>query len=209
MGWWTTEGQGEELVLGDEPLDAVLRMLRSVARTYNRACGRKPTINEIAEMIRSSLEIVADEVASGVADMEVARVTIKMRRAPKKHSFSYGDYFAVPLSQGDYGYGRVVSVPLKELVVVDFLDLRSRSVLALGDVLGAPDLVRVACGTEALRRGEWRVVGNVPIPGRQPSYDEACRGLRASYPPALAVRLLEWRLEGKPGTPWPDIRCPE
>src|SRR2546430_9116390 len=66
-----------------------------------------------------------------------------------------GDIVAVPLADGMYGYGRVLSEPL-----MAFYKLRTPNILASEEVLNAPVAFVIFVMNYAITDGLWRVIGN-------------------------------------------------
>jgi len=201
MGWWSEEEGGEELVIGDEPMDAVGLMLSSLGATYTKEVGRKPTAKELARLLEAVLASIADETLE-LGDNELAGVCIRLKKKPKRRRLVPGDYFAVPLSDGGYGYGRIKDICLRSVLLVDFLKLRSRNLLKIHEAVLYPALMEVICGSTSLESAEWRVIGNVPLEvplSELPDRDRLKHynaQHRKSYGALAAQKFLEEKLIG-------------
>ncbi|NVB83964.1 MAG: hypothetical protein HOV81_36650 [Kofleriaceae bacterium] len=74
MGWWNLPGSEDE-VMGDEPADAAVSMLRPVAERRP-----KPTANELLDALEAALRIAGPGVVNGeleeqhITSLEVMRV---------------------------------------------------------------------------------------------------------------------------------------
>ena len=50
MGWWTT--QTDDLVIGDGPADVLDVAIEKITGIYEKDIGRKPTVAELAALMR-------------------------------------------------------------------------------------------------------------------------------------------------------------
>lgn len=159
MGWWSEEENGTKIMLGDGPMDTALSMMSKIVRSYKREVGRKPTPREVEKILEATLSIPVEEWFDGV---EVTRVVVETRKATKP-KLRPGDHFAVPLSTGGYGYGRIKGIFLKVLVWVEFFNLRTELLVTIDDLHDAPILGDFEGGYWGLVTGEWPVLGNRPL----------------------------------------------
>jgi hypothetical protein len=200
MGWWTEESKGEEVMIGDEPADIVGEMLDRLVATYRRDLHRKPSVREIEESLRFVLAAHLDELADGVEDVEVKAVAIKLGKLPKRQRVGLGDFFAVPLPAGGYGFGRVkrkCGGTGIAMLLVDFLDVHSTSVLSIPELLRRRPLLNLLCFSDAIMEWRWQVLGNVPFRGKarfggpKDDMDDLAREGVTMYCPDSAAKLLE------------------
>lgn len=203
MGWWTEQSRKEELVIGDEPLDVVGVMLRTVVAAYEADVGRKPTMQEFAKTLELALVDRSEDIFNDTAGKEVAGFTIKVRKRPAKTVPAVGDYFAVPLSNGGYGVGRIEDIAVKTLLLVAFLDVCAIDIPDISDVAGAPVLFEVVCGSQGLANREWPVLGNIlrrhplsDVTEEERFMDYQCR-LGGAHGYLRARELLEEQLGSK------------
>lgn len=166
MGWWEQRVGSEELVIGDEPLDAVDDMLEAVLKAYDEEWERKPTPAELAMILETAIGAQQDTIFDNMEEQEVSSVTIKLKKRPRKQKIAPGDYFAVPLPSGGYGYCQVTDVCITMLV--DILDVCSREVLRPSCLRSARPIGRALTDTIAVQDREWPVVGSSPVPAIPP-----------------------------------------
>lgn len=69
-----------------------------------------------------------------------------------------GDVFSLPLDDGHYAFGRVLEDPL--MAVYDF---RSDGKTAIEEVVSQPIAFKIWAIGEAITRGNWPVLGNLPL----------------------------------------------
>lgn len=239
MGWWSEDESGVAIVIGDDPLDLALDMMNKITRAYKREVGRKPTPREIEKILELTLSIPVEDFFDGV---EVVSVRVEARKDTKP-KIKPGDYFAVPLSSGRYGYGRIRGIFLKALIWVEFFDFQSDVLLPIDDLDNAPVLGDFKGGYWALIERRWPIIGNRPVGdvgsvplrplAKVPQPFDHSIGRRANpyesdvypgrtkkeqlaalqyifpvgYPDERVRQILEWRLAGNEGLPWPEDRA--
>lgn len=177
MGWFQTE---DGLTLGDAPLDILHAAVRELAGAYREAVGRPPTLAEVERLIRVVLAGCTPEHVQDLAGKEVSAVTIKTKKAATKHKWAVGDAFAVPLPDGTFGFGRILTCPTAATAVVELLRHRASVPLAGPDALASgrvfPPVYVHALHT--FENGRWPIYGHDP-------------GFRA--PDHAELRLVLWQ----------------
>lgn len=179
MGWWaiikaTKElydpnkqplpmDESELLNIGDQPMDIIESALKKVSRLYKKDLKRKPTPDELTELLESSIRIHEEDLFDDMEERELESAVVKLKQRPRRPRPKPGDFFAIPLPSGGYGYGRIKDVCLRWIVLVDFLDIFSLSIKELQDISNAKVLVEALCGSTALLQGDWPVIGNIPV----------------------------------------------
>lgn len=197
MGWWETQ---DGVVIGDEPADIVGEMLDRLTGAYQDGLGRKPSVPEIEETLRFVIAAHLDELASGVDDVDVAGVAIRLRKRARKQTVRLGDFFALPLPSAGYAFGRVKR-RCPGIVLVDIADTYSTSLLRVSELLKVQLALSLLCADYLLVERAWPVLGNAPLPGVPPEggprdemWDLAKEGVRV-YAPDTAASLVEETLK--------------
>lgn len=158
MGWWTEEINNEELMIGDTPLDYAHTMLSKISNAYKREAGRKPTPAEMCRILELSITVAKDMLLAGMEDREVAGLTLKTKKAPRKQNYGPDAYFAVPLPSGGYGFGRIVSLYRGGSMLVALLGVWAETPKALNEVKAAPVMRELMTDDYALKERSWQVI---------------------------------------------------
>jgi immunity protein 26 of polymorphic toxin system len=170
MGWW----EADDLALGDEPLDELHRSLREVAASYVEALERPPTVAELERLLALVLGSLTPDQVSGLEEKDVTAVAVKSKKGPRKHTFAVGDTAAIPLPDGTWGFGRVISRRAGTTeAVVEVFRRRSPAPLAGPDVTETGRLmpVMVVPGLNCFENGRWPVLAKDPE-FRAPDHDQ-------------------------------------
>lgn len=69
-----------------------------------------------------------------------------------------GDFVAVPLGGGEYGFGRVLEEPL-----FAFYDFKSKSIPPVDEIARARVLFKIWVMNYAVTDGDWPIIGNRPL----------------------------------------------
>lgn len=163
MGWFE---DNEGRTLGDEPLDVVRRCLVDIAAAYREAVSRPPTLDELQETLAAVLRGSTSEIAAELDDSEVVAVQLKTKKIPAKQAWETGDVFVMPLPDGTYAFGRVVSrePPKKGQGIIEVFRYRSRSPVfhpAIAEAGRLFDPVNID-GIVAFEQRRWRIVAHEP-----------------------------------------------
>jgi hypothetical protein len=165
MGWWKETAKGQEVELGDEPLDLVNETLAAFARVYSEELGRKPTLEEFR---RTLLLTLGGDPGPFFADLEtqvVGDVVFRRKKIPKRQPFAVGDYFAIPVD-GKFWYGRILHRGAGDHLV-EIYHLETARLWTLQELLGQkPKVVlnKHVFGLPAFTRRRWRILGHEDIP---------------------------------------------
>ena len=207
MGWWAVEKNDQTLDIGDQVLDVIDTALKKVAKTYRRDLKRRPTSEELAELLESSIRVLEEELFDDMEEREVKSVSVKLRERPKRPRPKPGDYFALPLPSGGYGYGRVMKVKLRVILWMRLLNVRSDALLSLQDVQNASVLLDIETRASKIDSTEWPIVGSVALSAE----DEASLANEPDWIMGYSVRsaeaIADWKLAGKRGLP-PNMDAP-
>lgn len=207
MGWWAVEKNDQTLDIGDQVLDVIDTALKKVAKTYRRDLKRRPTSEELAELLESSIRVLEEELFDDMEEREVESVSVKLRERPKRPRPKPGDYFALPLPSGGYGYGRVMKVKLRVILWMRLLNVRSDALLSLQDVQNASVLLDIETRASKIDSTEWPIVGSVALSAE----DEASLANEPDWIMGYSVRsaeaIADWKLAGKRGLP-PNMDAP-
>lgn len=81
-----------------------------------------------------------------------------MNKNRKKIRRIQGNVIAIPLSDGHYGYGRILREPM-----IAFYDLRSSEILPVDTVLSSSIAFTVFVMNYPISEGHWQVIGSAPL----------------------------------------------
>lgn len=167
MGFWEEKNGNKTVLIGDEPLDVLMDALDSVSSNYEEALGRKPTVHELEQLIKSAVEGLEELYLSDTNEFVIADVKIKLKKTKKKN-YKPGDIFAIPLNKGElYAYGKVVvgSSTIKEDVYIEYYDLFSNQILSIKEFKQKQKEISftLMSGISSILSGEWIKIGSVPF----------------------------------------------
>ena len=160
MGWFHAGESGEELIIGDGTLDAVDDMIHTVCKEYQEDLNRKPSLNEMIKSIEITLIASADRFFSGCEELEITEIKAKTKRRKKKQSYQDGDFFAIPLSNKKFAFGRVLDAPN---FTFGFLDLISTRIVPPPKLQGYSYRCIIICAEDGISSWRWKVIGNIPL----------------------------------------------
>jgi hypothetical protein len=130
-------------------------------------------------VLGSSLE----KYVSDGTSTELLAVSPRVKARPARQPYRVGDVFAMPLGDGTYAYGRLLSdIRLRDLgMLVGVYDFRSRGVVPPARVLGRPYLFEhFYCGDEGWKSWRWRIIGHADLREGEfafPRHKEGLEGL--------------------------------
>ena len=157
MGWWT-ETSDSEMVLGDEPFDVSRGLMKEFARVYQEELGRKPTLAEFMRTLEEALQISGHEFFSDFSDKEIKSLTVKTAKRKKRQSFELGDYFAIPVQDSMYSFGRIrAKEPMGYLI--DVLDVTDETLKRPSELAQAKPLFTVYVSPDGWEEWRWRILG--------------------------------------------------
>ena len=162
MGWWSIEQADTELLQGDEPYDLMDEALIQIVQSYQQDWDRKPTLAEIVKTVEvvlgSNLEAYTSEEA-----LELTKFEVRTKKRRKSQPFQVGDFFTIPLGNGQYGFGRILSdLKVKELgMLIGVYNRVSRHVLPLNKLQHQEFMFEpFYCSDEGWESWLWQVIGN-------------------------------------------------
>jgi hypothetical protein len=109
MGWFES-GTKPGVMLGDEPFDLAYEFLKNLSEAYREELGRGPTLDEVCALFETSLRVNARDLLHEFEDRAVTQLAIKTVAKKKAQRFAAGDWFAVPLGEGRFAFGRVIEL---------------------------------------------------------------------------------------------------
>lgn len=128
MGWFESEKFPNALI-GDDALDLTGRYLEQLREAYLDGPGRQPTLAELEATLAVVLGSVGARWFEELDGKQVTKLQIKSKAAPKRQPYAVGDVFAIPLSAGDYAFGRYIYERPKEGGLIEvFGELRESPV---------------------------------------------------------------------------------
>jgi hypothetical protein len=107
MGWFETEKFPDALI-GDDPLDITGRFLEDFRDAYLDGPGRLPTVAELEATLAIVIGNVGGRWFEELDGKRVVKLALKTQKAPKRQDYAVGDIFAIPLTAGDYVFGRYI-----------------------------------------------------------------------------------------------------
>lgn len=157
MGWWEQE---EGVLVGDGPLDILDKALQQIADEYKEDAERNPTTKELTTTPKIAIKARQDILFGELNGMEVSDVVIKMKKIPKKQSYQIGDYIAVPLRSGGYGYARIMDEFGSIGMLFLLLDIYSEEILPVETVSKAGIIRELLSQKLSVDNGKYRVLGS-------------------------------------------------
>ena len=223
MGWWTVRkdtrevytpvddsaplADSELLDISDDCLDVVDAAMSKVLRIYKRDLKRKPTPDELSELLQSSIRTIEHKLFDNMDERELESVTITLKQRPRRPKIKPGDIFAIPLPSGGFGYGRVMKVRLKTLLWMQLLDIRSDHLLQLEQMQDLVVVLDLHTGTSEIDNVQWPIIGHIPFSEEDKAALENEPYWITGYTTSSIVEIAEWKLSGNRGLP-PDMSAP-
>ena len=164
IGWWEDVGASGRAWVGDDPLDASADYVQAVAAAYRNQFKRGPTVQELLRLLELTLLVYGQELLSGLRGKEVVAMTPRMRPKPKSRKYKVGDYFAVPLGNRRFGYGRIVWTSDRMGPLAEFYDLVTSDLAPVSEARRSPrPLFHTYFEDAKLKQGKWPVIGSAPL----------------------------------------------
>lgn len=166
MGWFNTENFHGALV-GDDPLDITGRFLEDFRDAYLDGPGRLPTVAELEATLAIVIGKVGGRWFEELDGKRVVKLALKTQKAPRRQAYAVGDIFAVPLTAGDYVFGRYIYDRPKEGGLIEIYgDIRDAPVfddeVLEYELMGPPLWVSPSATLES---------GDFPILRNDPDYE--------------------------------------
>jgi Immunity protein 26 len=161
----------DDALIGDEPFDLVADCFRNVSRSYERDLKRKPSLRELIGTVQAVLEAQLQDHTSDGESVELAALTFKTRKIPKRQKYAKGDILKALAANGEPVYGRVFDPELgPQWKGADFgpfvgvYDSLGMDQSDLDAIIQRPLIVKVfPIHRENLEKREWLVIGNRPL----------------------------------------------
>lgn len=170
MSWSLLDNKkrSDDAVIGDEPFDVVSDCFRKVVRLYLRDWKRKPSLRELVGTVQAVLEAQIQEHTSDGESAELASLTFKTRKIPKRQKYAQGDILKALAADGQPVYGRIFNPKLggqwKGLDLGPFVgvyDSLGMDQSNLDAIIRRPLIVKVfPTHPETLETREWLVIGH-------------------------------------------------
>lgn len=153
-----------DAVIGDEPFDLVSDCFRKVARLYKRYWKRKPSLRELVGTVQSVLEAQLQDHTSDGESAELASLTFKTRKIPKRQRYAKGDVLKAEAANGEPIYARIFEIDAQIGPLVGVYDSLGMPPTDLDAIIQRPLVVKVfPIHRELLEKREWLVIGNRPL----------------------------------------------
>jgi len=161
----------DDTLIGDEPFDMVSDCFRKVVRLYKRDLKRKPSLREVVGTVQAVLEAQLKDHTSDGESAELASLTFRTRKIPKRQKYAKGDILKALAANGEPVYGRVFDPQLGPqwkgsdfgpfVGVYDSLGMDQSN---LDAIIRRPLIVKVfPIHRENLENREWLVIGHRPL----------------------------------------------
>jgi hypothetical protein len=155
MGWWETEYG----LIGDDILDCMDGAVEEIAKLYLQEHGRKPTLQELLEAFRLTLN--ADAEAISDFDGEITQLTTKSKTRKRRSRLKPGDVFSVPLEDELFAFGRLTP----QFGVAEFFRVKSRKRVRAQQLIQYPTFRLEAMVSEKpFKDGSWVIYDAVEYP---------------------------------------------
>jgi Immunity protein 26 len=155
--------QGASVAFDDQRYDIGYTFLRELSQVYVDHLGRRPTLEELAELLKVQLAVSGRQLVAGLETRAVTRVDIRTKRAPREQEFAAGDVFAVPLGDGRVAFGRVMRVDKASGLLIEFFRYTAPT-LEYDEAIAASGRLfhPVHSGAGPFRECRWTIVGSDP-----------------------------------------------
>ena len=163
MGWWNPPGK-EGATIGDEGLSETYRFLRRLSALYEEALGRKMSVDDFQATLELSLRTNGDEsLFSGLEEREVTAVALKIAKRPRRQKYQPGDIFAIPLGDGQFAFGRIMSLS-KRGDLVEIFRYTSDGITDSPEIVKSGRLFHpiYVSGLEVFQDWTWKIVASDP-----------------------------------------------
>jgi hypothetical protein len=231
MGWTRDKYRGVEIEVGDEPLGVVLHLIEEFSRCYRNDIERRPQLLELVHALDRALTYEETRwLFEDLQTKEVVGIKVSTKNAPRRQKLQTGDYFAIPLLDRGYAYGRVLLTKSNNDQLLEFYRLQTEDLKSLAELERKslrPLTWKHAYTTKALTSRGWVVLGNRPIPndfeyppfylGARETAFQTSRGGRVTTATEAEARQLEpiityspeqieERLASHGGRRWPEVK---
>ncbi|HEY7180066.1 MAG TPA: Imm26 family immunity protein [Blastocatellia bacterium] len=156
MGWWKSQSD-PEIIVGDDPYIASVDFLKKVSDLYQADLKRKPTLAELLSNLEDALRYNAHLLLKDCEELEIKQLAVKTAKRKKRQEFAPGDYFSIPLKNGQNGFGRILWKDLGHLIAV--FDVVSETVKHPAELADSKVLFSVFVSSEAWEEWHWRILG--------------------------------------------------
>ena len=156
MGWWKAQND-PEIIVGDDPYIDSVKFLKKVSDIYQADLKRKPTLAELLHNLEEALRYNAHQLLKDCEELEIKQVTVKTAKRKKRQAFAPGDYFSIPLKNGQYGFGRILWKDWGHLIAV--FDVISETMKLPSELAESKVLFSVFVSPEAWEEWQWRILG--------------------------------------------------
>jgi hypothetical protein len=183
MGWWAVEKDGKEYLQGDGPYDLIGQAFDKVAQEYLDEWDRKPTLNEILQMVEAILGADLSRYVSDEVTIELVSVLAKTKKRRKPQAYNVGDFFAIPLENRTYTFGRILSDVQNEKMgmLIGIYDFVSRNLVTPSLLRNKPFMFTpFYCSDQGWTTWHWKIIGNAPVVEDEFEYPKFKQGTDSS-----------------------------
>jgi hypothetical protein len=166
MGWWIDKVDGKELIVGDGPYDVLTAALQQVAEEYLEEWDRKPTLAELTHALEVVLAAHLERYTADGDTLELEALKAKTKKRRKSQAYQVGDFFAIPLSDGRYAFGRILSDLMEEQMgmLVGIYNSVNTRILTQQELRGLPFMfIPFYSSDEGWATWRWRIIGHLPL----------------------------------------------
>jgi Immunity protein 26 len=156
MGWWKAQSD-PEIMVGDDPYMESVNFLKRVSDVYQADLKRKPTLAELLRNLEDALRYNAHKLLKDNEELEIKQLAAKTSKRKKRQEFAPGDYFSIPLKNGQNGFGRILWKDWGHLIHV--FDVTSDTIKPPNELADSKVLFSVFVSPEAWEDWRWRILG--------------------------------------------------
>ena len=107
MGWFTMDK--ENVFYSEETLDLAFNFLKEFSEIYQKGLKRKPTVEELENLLKISLSANADDTfLSNFNENKIEDIKFKIAKRKKKLKYEVGNMCTIPLKCGGFAFSRII-----------------------------------------------------------------------------------------------------
>lgn len=155
-------------IVDEQIASRYINLLKEMVCLYEKSYKRLPTIQEIENILTTSLQCQQSIDFKNNTGLEITEVRIKTKKAKKTQSFKPGDIIAIPLNKGEiYSYGMILTSGPKrndDDTYIKFFDVFTEekiNILEFKNILCNEAFI-LNCAFGSITSGDWGVIGEVP-----------------------------------------------
>lgn len=179
MGWWADKKEEQELIVGDDAYDILSEALVQVARMYEEEWKRKPTLAELVHSLEVVLGADPERYVEEGDTLELISLRAHTRKRRRSQPYKVGDFFAIPLEEGQYAFGRILSDLLAERMgmLIGIYNITSTRILTPAELRGLPFMFSPFYSSDqGWKTWRWRILGHMSLAENEFNYPNFKQG---------------------------------